>query len=433
MYNFLKFLVLSILIISGCNSYSQNYAVYNSYYSNPYLYNPAEAATDYTYLFLNHRRQWGGIEGAPVLSTLTFNTRLNESQAGIGAKVSSYKRGILTTTDFSLTYAYGIPMKRNNNLFLGFSGGAISNTVDTKNQDISDPALANYNNIQAIGNFGMLYRASSGLNFGVTLPQLFAPIFNGASNFSSSKFSPLDNVIVSAYYKRVVESQIVDKKKKGQKKRVKTKEAFAPIEIYTMYKYSKGGNSQFEALAKFNLSANFWLGAIYRQPTNFAVITGISVKRFMFNYSYEPGWQPEPGFSKGSHEVQLGLRLGNEKKPKKKVVPMLRSTIRTTNEEHVARFQESEETESAESKETEKKKHYVVIKSYPDFDAADIYKKKLIEQKFNANIFYYEKDKKYYVYVFESDKAGEAANEARNIKNFTKLGSAKVLTVVVPK
>lgn len=402
------------------------------------MYNPAEAASNFTYLFLNQRQQWGSVEGAPVLSTLTFNTRLNESNAGLGTKVSSYKRGILTTTDISLSYAYGIQLRRENTFVLGFSGGAISNTIDTKNLiniDPNDPALSNYlaNNIQTTGNFGMLYRSTSGFNLGVTLPQLFAPIFNGASNFSSSKFSPLDNVIVSAYYKRIVESKIVDKKAKGLKKRVKTKDSFAPIEIYTLYRYSKWGNSQFEALAKVNLSASFWLGALYRQSYGFGAITGISIKRFTFSYSYEPGWQPETGFSKGTHEIQLGLRLGNEKKPKRKIVPMLRSTIRTTNEEHVARFQESEEVENSEEKETEKKKHYVVIKSYPDFDGADIYKKKLIEQKFNANIFYYEKDKKYYVYVFESDKAGEAANEARNIKNFTKLGSAKVLTVVVPK
>lgn len=439
MYTFVRFLILTLLIISGCGCYAQNYAVYNSYYNNPYLYNPAEAATDYTYLFLNQRQQWGSVEGAPVLSTVTFNTRLNESNAGIGIKASSYKRGLLTTTDVSLSYAYGVHLKKTNTLFFGLSGGAISNTIDTKNlksTDLDDPAVLSYlsNNIQTTGNFGILYRSASGINFSATLPQLFAPIFNGASNFSSSKFSPVDNAIVSLYYKRLVEGgKIVSKTKKGMKRRVKTKDAYAPLEFYTMYKYSKWGNSQFEVLAKINVSQNFWLGGLYRQSYGFAGITGITIKRFILGYSYEPGGQPESGFSKGTHEIQLGLRLGNEKKPKRKEVPMLRSTIRTSNEEHVARFQESVEDTEGESKQTEKKKHYVVIKSYPDFDGADIYKKKLIEQKFNANIFYYEKDKKYYVYVFESDKAGEAANEARNIKNFTKLGNAKVLTVVVPK
>src|SRR5688500_6736189 len=67
---------------------------YNSYYINPYLYNPAEAASDFTYIFVNHRQQWMNIEGAPVLTTMNFNTMLNNSRSAVGIKMSSFKRGL---------------------------------------------------------------------------------------------------------------------------------------------------------------------------------------------------------------------------------------------------------------------------------------------------------------------------------------------------
>lgn len=438
MRNFFYLLILLPLFTASYKSCGQNYPVYNSYYINPYLYNPAEAATDYTYIFINHRQQWLGVEGAPVVTTLNVNSMINQSHAGIGAKISSYKRGLLSTTDLSLTYAYGVPLDQKNTLFFGLSGGAISNTIDTNPSngvDPNDPAIANYmaDNLQPTANFGMLYRSASGINLGVTLPQLFAPKFNSTSSFSNTAVTPLDNVIVSAYYKRRVEGKIVSKTKKGVRSRVKTNDSYAPLEFYALYKYAKAGNSQFEVMGKLNLSENFWLGAMYRQSYGFAAITGFSAKQFILSYSYELGGQPESGFSSGTHEIQIGLRLGQQKKFRR-VTPVLHSTIKSTKESHTARFQQTvEDTENIGSQKTEKKRYFVIIKVFADFTGADAFKKKLIEQKYNAEIFYYPKDKKYYVHVLESAKSSEAYEEARNLKNYTKLTEARVLTVESPK
>ena len=76
-----------------------------------------------------------------------------------------------------------------------------------------------------------------------------------------------------------------------------------------------------------------------------------------------------------------------------------------------------------------KKKYYVVLEEFADFNTADAYKKKILEQKYNADIFYYEKEKKFYVYVFHTTKAREATKETQNLKNYTKLKEARVLTV----
>lgn len=420
--------------LCGHSVFAQNYPVYNSFYVNPYLYNPAEAATDFSYVYVHHRQQWMGIEGAPVLSTISFNTMLNESRAGIGARISSYKRGILTTNDITASYAYGIPVSQKNTLTFGLSAGMISNALDMNKidpDDLNDPVLANYlsNNLQPVANFGMLFRTSTGLNLGIALPQLFTPKFSSESSFSSTAVSPFDNIFVTAYYKRKVEGKIVSRKKGGMRSRVKTKESVAPLEMYLNYKYAAAGNSQFEVLAKLNVSENFWVGASYRMPYGFTANVGINYQRFLFGYSYEPNSQPESGFSTGTHEVVLGLRLGEQKKFKRNA-PMLRSTLRTTSTQHTARFQEAaEDPDNINRQEVTKKKYYVVIRSFADFTQADVFKKKLISEKYNANVFYYAKDKKYYVHVLETSKSSEAHEEARNLKNYTKLNSATVLTV----
>jgi len=378
------------------------------------------------------------VEGSPVTSALTFTTLLNESRAGLGGKITSYNRGLLNTTDFSLTYAYGIPTGQKNWLFFGLSGGAVSNSIDlTKISDPNDPAIAGYlaNNIQPAASFGMLYRSGSGINIGVSLPQLFPGVYNSTSSFSELTVSPTDNVFFTIYYKRKVESKIVSRNRGGLKQKVKTQEAIAPLEFYFNYKYSKYGNSQFELLAKLNLTQNFWLGGSYRLPYGFTGNLGINVQRFTFGYSYEPGNQPQDGFSQGSHEVILGLKLGQLKKFKR-AAPVLRSTLtKSPTEKHTARFQETvEDPDQINQQQGEvKKKYFVVIRVFNDFTAADVYKKKLITDKFNADIFYNPQDRKYYVHVLETLKAAEAHEEVRNLKTYTKLKEARVLIVTTSK
>ena len=441
MRNFFNFIIPCFLLwcnTTGSVSYAQNFPVYNSFYINPFLYNPAEALTEYTQVFALHRQQWMNIEGAPTVSALTFNTLLNESRAGFGGKFSSYKRGLLSTTDVTLSYAYGIPLGQKNWLFLGLSGGAITNSIDLTNvSDPNDPAIADYmaNNIQPAAGFGALYRSGSGLNIGFSLPQLFPNVYNSNASFSNTTVSPADNVFITIYYRRRVESKIVSRRQGGLKRKVRTDEAIAPLEFYFNYKYSKFGNSQFEFLSKINVTQNFWIGGSYRLPYGFTGNLGIKTPRFILGYSYEPNNQPADGFSQGSHELILGVKLGNLKKFKR-AAPVLRSTLtKPATEKHTARFQDSSDDPNkiASEEGQPKKRYYVVIRLFNDFTQADVYKKKLIGDKFNAEIFYNPQDKKYYVHILETLKASEAHEEIRNLKAYTKLKDARLLVVTSDK
>ena len=170
-------------------------------------------------------------------------------------------------------------------------------------------------------------------------------------------------------------------------------------------------------------------------PYGFTGNLGIKTQRFILGYSYEPNNQPADGFSQGSHEVILGLKLANLKKFKR-AAPVLRSTLtKAPTEKHTARFQDTSNDPNQLNTEqsTAKKRYFVVIKLFNDFTQADIYKKKLISEKFNAEIFYNPQDKKYYVHVLETEKASEAHEEIRNLKAYTKLKAARLLVVTTDK
>ena len=115
---------------------------------------------------------------------------------------------------------------------------------------------------------------------------------------------------------------------------------------------------------------------------------------------------------------------------------MLRSTLtKAPTEKHTARFQDTSSDPNQLNAEpgVAKKKYFVVIKLFNDFTQADVYKKKLIADKFNAEIFYNPQDKKYYVHVLETLKASEAHEEIRNLKTYTKLREARLLVVTTDK
>ena len=428
----LSYALLIVYTLASTVLNAQNLPVYNSYYLNPYLYNPAEAASPYTSVFVNHRQQWMNIEGAPVLTTVTFNSILNDTHSAFGGKMSSFKRGLLTTSDVTLTYAYGIGVTKNSRLYFALSGGAITNNINLDEADVSDPAVTNYlsNNIQPAGNFGLMFKSESGFNFGIALPQLFIPKFNSEANFQNTSVSPMDNAIISAYYRKKMSAKMIQRKRKGVSQKVMDEESYAPLEVYALYKYSSAGNSQAEAFVKLNLSDHFWVGAGYRQSYGMSGSLGVAVSKFLLSYSYEPGSQPEPAFSQGTHEVQLGLRLGQIKSFRKKS-PVLLSRLRQQTTQRTSRFrQEIPPLNSGIQLTTaSKKKHYVVVKVFADFTAADKYKQELRGEKFNANVFYYEKDRKYYVHILETEKASEAHQEVRNLKTYTKLNTVRVLTI----
>ena len=299
---------LASLFLFGEN-FGQNYPLYNSYITNPYLVNPAEAATNHLNIFANYRMQWVGMSGAPKIGTIGMSTLLDNRRVGIGFKASSFKRGFLNSSDASVTYAYGVRVNKKNKLFFGLSGGILSNSVDWEMvSDNTDPALANLKGgLMPSLSFGMLLKNESGLHVGLILPQMMR-----AKSFDNSfAVAAQDNVMLMAYYSNWQEQVKVSSHNKSKKTHKSSKNKGSPLEVFTVLRYSDVG-IQAEASAKYNFQSHLWLSATYRKPSGLIPGLGFKVSNFSVGYFYETGLGSDIPLK--SHEISLNLRLGGEKK-----------------------------------------------------------------------------------------------------------------------
>ena len=195
------FLFIFSLILGVLSSSAQNLPVYNHFYSTPYLFNPAEAAAyGFRNVALNHRQQWRGVEGAPVVTTLTFEAPFDYKKYGLGITLNNFNRGLLSTTDFLATYSYYIDLTKTTTIHFGISAGVTANSIDLSQvQDLGDPAISNFlnNNAQPISNVGFKLETASGINLGAALPSLFQSRFNYAQSFEAFDFNPFGEVTLS--------------------------------------------------------------------------------------------------------------------------------------------------------------------------------------------------------------------------------------------
>lgn len=425
MFKAIIVLFLFVVSIFGHSSFSQNLAVYNHFYSTPYLYNPAEAAAyGFRNVSLNHRQQWRGVEGAPVVTTLTFESPFDYKKYGLSATLNNYNRGLLSTTDFLATYSYYVDITKTATVHFGISGGLTSNSIDLSQiSDLSDPAISNYleNNLQPISNVGLKLETASGINFGASLPSLFKPVYNNMQSFESFDFSPFREFTLMAYYKKRIDYKFVTRYNGRFKKRVRLENIYSPFQIYALYHYSDLLGQRLELLSTLSFNELFWLGASYRLNYGMSGIVGFKMKKLEFSYAYEPSTKLVEGVANGSHEIQLKFVIGD--KIKKLIErPKLKPLTRT--EERAPRFSSQDVQHGGDENQVQQRKYYVVVKEFKDFNSADKLVKKLkADEDIIADIFFNEKNGIYYVYIYETFsrrdayKDKKAAEELLNFKN----------------
>jgi len=419
------------LLVFELSSLAQELPVYNHFYSTPYLYNPAEAAAyPFRNVSLNHRQQWRGVEGAPVVTTLTFESPFDYKKYGVGATLRNFSRGLLSTTDFLATYSYRIDLTKNAAFHFGISGGVTSNSIDfSQIQDLTDPAISNFldNNIQPISNVGFKLETSSGINIGASLPRLFKPQYANSQNFEAFELSPFDEFTVMAYYKKPLDYKLVTRRTGRFKRTVKLEDAYAPLQIYALYQYSQLVGQRIELLSTLNFNEVFWIGGSYRLNYGISGIVGFNMKKLAFSYAYEPSNKLVNGFASGSHEIQLKFTIGD--KIKKLVErPKLKSLDRS--EERAPRFSSQDVQHGGNEDQVQKKKFYVVVKEFKDFNSADRLVKKLKkEDEIIADIFYNERNGVYYVYIYETFSRRDAYKDKKAAEELTNFKNIKVIIV----
>jgi type IX secretion system PorP/SprF family membrane protein len=277
--------------------WAQQNLFYNHYYLNPFLYNPSYIAPNgYSELYLNYRKQWSGIEGAPTTGTVSLHLPLNY-KAGIAFTGYQDEAGVLKTTTGLISFAYQVYLGRQvsdqHKIGFGLSAGMTTSTIDGNTADNpNDPVIGSTSSMD--GQFGVHYQFRN-LKLGFAIPRIFQTYVVAEDDFNKPGIEQVKNTISSISYTIRLSERFV----------------FEPLVSYRTF---ENQDAQYEAVGVFRVDNVGWLGGAYRQDYGAAAFLGFNIKdRIKVGYAYEFATDQVNVFGDGSHEVQLVVRLGKKK------------------------------------------------------------------------------------------------------------------------
>ncbi|MEM9340706.1 MAG: PorP/SprF family type IX secretion system membrane protein [Bacteroidota bacterium] len=208
----MKGFLLSALLLILSSGFSQQPQVYNQFFMNPYIYNPAYAGVEgHAAFFISYRDQWTNIDSAPQLSDLSFHVPL-KGGIGLGAAAFNISQGLLNTSAAKVTGSYLLNIDRTHFLRFGMSLGAGINSVDLNElaDGADDPAIAGFLDQSTffLGDVGVTYHFGH-FNIGMALPNLFSYSPITQTEISNPEFSPTDNMLIKANYRGILATNLL--------------------------------------------------------------------------------------------------------------------------------------------------------------------------------------------------------------------------------
>ena len=283
-------------------SFGQRLPYFTHHIINPYIYNPAFAGYDkMAAVYLTHRQQWLGIEGAPVSTHLSFHSPVgNVNPISVGGDIIHDRLGVLRHSAVKLTAAYMVPLavEKEHYLKFGLSAGVGMYQYDLQDANIgSDARLLEIaqNTTFPDARFGLLYRYE-GFALGASIPHLLSPPTGATRESGGVTFDKFSYLLASANYRFLLNA-----------------EKNTTFEPTVLFHYNRDIKSQVEALGRFTFNQSFWVGGGYQQQSGIAGLIGFKMKNLKFGYHYGIGGNELAGYSTGTHEVQLGLLIGKKK------------------------------------------------------------------------------------------------------------------------
>lgn len=331
-----KTIIIFSLVFYLLQAKGQQKPYYTQYILNNYILNPALSGIEnYTDLKLSYRKQWTGIEGAPVTSYLSVHTPIGKKDYrttatsfevpgenprgkpywedytapaphhGIGLIILNDKTGYITKFSAYATYAYHRALSTKTTLSAGFLGGFSNTSLDRSKivfgtLDPNDPAIG-YDN-------GELKKLQP--EFGAGLWLYSANYFAGVSvlNIIPGKVKFANNNPYSTYF----EPQFIASA--GYRIFLSDQVSALPS---VMMQYISPFPTQIHANIKVQYLDKLWVGASYRisdQVGGIAAMAGINVSNtFNVGYAYDASTTSRlRNYSKSTHEIILGFLINNK-------------------------------------------------------------------------------------------------------------------------
>jgi type IX secretion system PorP/SprF family membrane protein len=297
----MKKLLLFILLLCVFEinfSTAQQAPLMSHYMFNGLLINPAYAGSkEYTSATMLYRRQWVGIDGAPVTASASIHGLLKKKKLGLGLLFQQDKIGITKQTDVYTTFAYHLPIG-NGKLSFGLQGGLSNFSSEVVKLNYWDPNdivfdFNTYNNLLPNMGFGLYYYQTK-FYAGVSVPYILSYDPSQAVSIEPDKLVYKQSQRLLATAGMVFETE----------NDLKFKPSF-------LAKYEPGSKMQIDLNLNVLINDIFWVGASYR--SNDAVVAIFEyqlTKKLRFGYSYDYTISDLSNYTSGSHEIMLGYDFG---------------------------------------------------------------------------------------------------------------------------
>ncbi|GAB3331847.1 type IX secretion system membrane protein PorP/SprF [Marivirga atlantica] len=285
--------LLILFILSPLLSYAQLDPLYNQYFFNQAIINPAYTGVhDVFNATAISRTQWAGVEGSPNTNTLSVSTSAFKNKVGIGGQLIYDTYGINNNTEFNLAYSYKIDLSKNRVFSFGLQGGIINynyNFQELNLEYFDDEVLLNAAQKVTKPNFGMgAWLMGSNYYIGLSIPR----VFNVSVNDGDSE---------SVRYRRhfyLSSGYVFD-------------DLFAvKFKPSILLMYVDNNNYALDLNASFLLNEVLWVGASFRNFSAIGLNTQLKVKEnFKFGYAFELPLYNSALIGYGTHSLMASIDL----------------------------------------------------------------------------------------------------------------------------
>ncbi len=312
--------VLIFILFSGMKAEAQQTSLYSQYVLNSFLINPAIAGAEgYSSLNLVAREQWIGLNDAPSIYGVSYNTLVQQNsfirrkssvrrkqkygftngKVGLGAYVFKDSNGPLGRTGMRVTYAYHLYNKATKSqLSFGLSLTAYQLKFDEEKVILRDPDDNMWFSArEAIfipdADAGIYYSAPD-FFVGLSVDQLSESIIK-FGDVAYDKYTLDRNYYLLGGYDFKINREII----------------LAPS---ALLKYAENGAFQGDFSLKLYYDETFWGGLTYRTGNAIIILGGLSIDRYVFGYAFDISLSNVMKRSFGSHEFMFAVKWGDYKR-----------------------------------------------------------------------------------------------------------------------
>lgn len=287
----LHLILLAYCIVSSIFSVrGQQEAQFTQYLDNMQYFNPAYVGTrDAMNLTLLHRQQWVGFQGAPMSTSLSFNSPIKFTGLGIGFSILNDHVGPTNRTWIDLDVSYTIKFDRDRGqLSFGLKGG-----IDLLNSDFSelhqfdngDPLIKNDFQNSMLANLGAgIYYHSKHFFAGIAVPKIgeHLTITDGNLYYEDQRH----------YYAMIGGCFDVNRMLK--------------IRPSALFKVTKNAPFSLDLSMALIFYDRFWIGGNYRLKESIGIIAQYQISpQFKIGYGFDLPTTRLLKYTYGSHELLL--------------------------------------------------------------------------------------------------------------------------------